>query len=151
MLRTTLVALASLLALPIAGSAATIRVISLPVKDLVYDQARQRIYASVPSSGGARANTVTLIDPSTGALGPSVFVGSEPGKLAMSDDGQYLYVGLDGAGARRAGVAGDDLHAGDQGPEGHRLVAVDDPLGHGVTSFDRSHADGPARDLPSIP
>lgn len=101
MLRTTLVALASLLALPIAGSAATIRVISLPVKDLVYDQARQRIYASVPSSGGARANTVTLIDPSTGALGPSVFVGSEPGKLAMSDDGQYLYVGLDGAGAVR--------------------------------------------------
>ena len=67
----------------------------------MYDQATQRIYASVPSTGGARGNTVTIIDPITGALGSSVFVGSEPGKLAISGDGQYLYVALNGAAAVR--------------------------------------------------
>src|SRR6185295_7629173 len=46
------------------------------------------------------------IDPATGALGASVFVGSEPNKLALSADGQALYVGLDGAASvRRVDVA----------------------------------------------
>jgi hypothetical protein len=101
MLRIFLVALASVLLIPAAGFGATLRLISLQVNDLIYDAARQRIYASVPSSGGTRANTITVIDPLTGTLGPSVFVGSEPGKLALSDDSQYLYVALDGAGAVR--------------------------------------------------
>src|SRR5262249_1671111 len=39
------------------------------------------------------------IDPVTAAVGPAVFVGSEPGRLAASDDGSFLYVALDGAGA----------------------------------------------------
>jgi DNA-binding beta-propeller fold protein YncE len=55
-----------------------------------------RIYASVPSRGGAlRGNTITQIDPHTGALGTSVFVVSEPTKLALTDDGSRLYVGSD--------------------------------------------------------
>jgi len=77
-------------------------VLSLPANDLIFDTSRQRIYASVPSSAGpGLANTVTVIDPESGAVGPSVFVGSEPGKLALSDDGQFLYVGLNGAAAVR--------------------------------------------------
>jgi hypothetical protein len=79
-----------------------IRKITLKTNDLIFDPSRQRIYASVPSSAGVDfGNTVTVIDPQTGAIGPSVFVGSEPNRLAISDDGQFLYVALDGAAAIR--------------------------------------------------
>lgn len=39
------------------------------------------------------------IDPATGAIGAPIPVGSRPNKLAISSDGQFLYVGLDGVGA----------------------------------------------------
>ena len=94
------IALALALA-PAPASAQTVRTVSLLANDLAYDATRQRIYASVPSSVGIGGNTITVIDPATGAIGPSVFVGSEPGPLALSDDGQYLYVGLNGAPAVR--------------------------------------------------
>ena len=75
--------------------------IDLTVNDLVADPAGGVIYASVPSRAGVRGNSVTVIDAETGELGASVFVGSEPNRLAMSDDGAFLYVALDGAGAVR--------------------------------------------------
>ena len=78
-----------------------VRKLALPANDLIYDPTRQTIYASVPSVAGAAGNTVTAIDPVTGALGASTFVGSEPNRVALTDDAQYLYVGLDGAGAVR--------------------------------------------------
>jgi FG-GAP-like repeat len=81
------------------AAAATVIRINFPTKDIVYDPHTQRIYASVPGSAGTLGNTITVIDPVTGALGVSVFVGSEPGRLALSDDGQYLYVALDGSAA----------------------------------------------------
>jgi len=73
----------------------------LAAKDLVYDDATGKIYASIPSRAGAIGNTLTAIDPNTGALGASIFVGSEPGKLAISHDGEFIYVALDGAAAVR--------------------------------------------------
>jgi DNA-binding beta-propeller fold protein YncE len=76
------------------GSALTV---DLAANDIVYDPVRERIWASVPGSDPARGNSVTPIDPATGALGTSISVGSEPGPLAISDDGTYLYVGLRGA------------------------------------------------------
>ena len=66
---------------------------SLPTNDLVYDPVSDMIYASVPSSAGAqRGNTITPIDPHTGALGASVFISSEPSVLALADDGSRVYV-----------------------------------------------------------
>jgi hypothetical protein len=78
-----------------------VRQISLATNDLMYDPVNKRIYASVPSTAGSIGNSITLINPGSGAVGPSVPVGSEPGKLAISDNSQYLYVGLDGAAAVR--------------------------------------------------
>ncbi len=75
--------------------------VALPVNDLLYDSVRDRIVASIPSTGGAQGNTLTLINPATGALDQSIFVGSEPKRLALSDDSGTLYVGLDGAAAVR--------------------------------------------------
>ncbi|HET7456396.1 MAG TPA: hypothetical protein VFJ74_02010, partial [Gemmatimonadaceae bacterium] len=76
-------------------------VLDLPTRDIIADPVRRRLYVSVPGTGGARANTVTAIDPATGAILFSVAVGSEPAGLAIADDGSYLYAALDGESAVR--------------------------------------------------
>jgi hypothetical protein len=72
---------------------------SLATNDLVYDPLDGMVYASVPGSAGEIGNTLTEINPATGRIVASFFVGSEPTKLAVSDDGQDIYVGLNGVGA----------------------------------------------------
>ena len=86
---------------PFDGPTEFIRKISLTTNDLVYSSTTGKIYASVPSSGGSGGNSITAIDPSTGLITNSTFIGSEPNKLALSDDGHSLYVTLDGAVAIR--------------------------------------------------
>src|SRR6185436_12056520 len=82
-----------------------VRVLNIPVNDIVYDKVSKKIFASIPSTAGARGNSVMEIDPVTAEPGVGVFVGSEPNKLAISD-GQTIYVGIDGAAAvRRVDVA----------------------------------------------
>ena len=94
------------LAPPQAIAAPFVRVLNVPVNDITYDKVSKKLFVSVPSRVGANGNSVTEIDPVTGALGASVFVGSEPNKIAISDDGQTVYVGLDGAAqVRRVDVA----------------------------------------------
>lgn len=78
-----------------------IRRIPLTTNDLVYSSSTGKIYASVPSSAGSRGNSITTIDPATGVVGNSTFIGSEPNKLALADDGHNLYVALDGSFAVR--------------------------------------------------
>lgn len=73
-----------------------IRKLSLPARDLYYDVTTQRIYASVSNGAEGIGDSITAINPATGAIGPSIPIGSNPGKLALSADGQYLYVALDG-------------------------------------------------------
>jgi hypothetical protein len=117
--------------------AARIRRLPVAANDLVYDQTSQKLYASVNGNGGAHGNTITAIDPQAGTIDGSVFVGSEPGRLALANDGQTLYVALDGASAVRR-VNLPTLSAGAQFPVGatslegpYRIsglaVAPDDP------------------------
>src|SRR5262245_17180060 len=73
----------------------------LPANDLVYHAPSNTIFASVPSAAGPSGNTITGINPVTGEIVSSVFIGSEPNQLALSDDGNFLYVSLDGAAAVR--------------------------------------------------
>src|SRR5689334_2982925 len=86
---------------PLQAQTDSIRQISLATNDLVYNKADQMLYASVPSSVGSGGNSITPINPVTGAIGNSVFIGSEPNKLALSDDGKTLYTSLNGASAIR--------------------------------------------------
>src|SRR5688500_3006451 len=91
---------ALLLPLDLAGAAETaitinsvnpadsILVVSLPTNDIVFKPAEEKIYASVPGSTIGNGNTITAVDPRTGAIGNSVFVGSEPTKLALASDGR---------------------------------------------------------------
>jgi len=73
---------------------------NLTTNALVFDPFTQKIFASLPSSAPL-GNSVAIIDPSKGTVEGTVFIGSEPSWLAISDDGQFLYVALDGAAAVR--------------------------------------------------
>jgi hypothetical protein len=52
-------------------------------------------------AGAGTGNTITQINPLTGDADSSVFIGSEPSRLALSDDGRTLYSKLDGTRAIR--------------------------------------------------
>jgi sugar lactone lactonase YvrE len=78
-----------------------VRPVNLAANNIIYSEATQAFYASVPSSAGANGNSITKITPETGAVGPSIFIGSEPNKLAISNDGKTMWVHLDGANAAR--------------------------------------------------
>src|ERR1043165_4490376 len=86
---------------PQSPAAPFVRVLNLPVNDIIYEKQSKKILVSVPSRVGSAGNSVNEIEPVTGALGAATFVGSEPNKLAVSDDGQTVYVGIDGAASVR--------------------------------------------------
>jgi len=85
----------------VTGGTDQVTEISLSANAIIYDSVRQKIYATVPSTAGAMGNSITTIDPLTPQIGSSVFIGSEPGPLSISDDASVLYVGLDGAASIR--------------------------------------------------
>jgi hypothetical protein len=93
--------------------ASGITMLPLASGDIAYDPNTQKVYASVPSAAGSFGNSIAAIDPLTGVMADPIFVGSEPGKLALSDNHQYLYAGLNGAGALRR----FDLGLGTAGPQ----------------------------------
>jgi DNA-binding beta-propeller fold protein YncE len=76
-------------AAPAAGQA--VRTVPVHANDLAYNPLTGRLYASVFDAG-----TIVEIDPIAGTVGASIPVGNFPNRLAMSDTGEYLYVGLDG-------------------------------------------------------
>ena len=92
--------------------------LELPVNDIVYNAKDGFIYASIPGYAGENlGNSIAAIDPTTGVVQKTIFVGSEPNRLALSDDGTQLFVGLDGAGAVRqvdltAGTASEQFSLG---------------------------------------
>jgi trimeric autotransporter adhesin len=76
--------------------------LALPINDILYNAADGLIYASIPGSAGeGLGNTIAGIDPTSGVIIKTIFVGSEPTRMALSSDGTQLFVGLNGAGAVR--------------------------------------------------
>ncbi len=75
--------------------------IRLPTKDLVYDRTTDRLLATVPSHSTNWGNHVVPIIASSGEIELPWFAGSDPGKMAISEAGEFLYVSLDGEGAIR--------------------------------------------------
>ena len=76
--------------------------LELPLNDIVYNPKDGFIYGSVPGyAGQGLGNSIAAIDPADGVVQKTIFVGSEPNRLALSDDGTQLFVGLDGAGSVR--------------------------------------------------
>jgi len=80
---------------------ATVRIFQLAANDVVYDPVGQMLYTSIPSSFGQTGNSILPINPTTLVPGSPIWMGSEPGRMAISGDGKYLYAALNGAGAIR--------------------------------------------------
>ena len=91
MIRSVLAVLCGLLFWAQAVHAQAVRTIPLTANDLAYSPLTGRLYASIGATG-----QITEIDPVAGTVGVSFAVGSQPNRLAVSDTGEYLYVGLDG-------------------------------------------------------
>jgi DNA-binding beta-propeller fold protein YncE len=72
-------------------------VVNVPANDVAWDAHANLLYASVPGTAATYPNSIVAIDPLTGAVTGSVFVGSEPGVLAISEAGDFLYVSLRGS------------------------------------------------------
>ena len=108
----------------LGAATTTSRELALRARDIAYDSATGRFYASVGSTVAPYGNSVVAIDPTSMAVTADAFVGSEPWKLALSDDNRFLYVGLNGANAVRR-VALPSLTPGLQWSVGAGLVAGD--------------------------
>jgi trimeric autotransporter adhesin len=72
------------------------------VQHVVYDSTHDLLYASVPANyTGPNANSLVTIDPASGQVVDSVFVGENPNRLAISSDNSRVYIGIDGEAAFR--------------------------------------------------
>ncbi len=74
-----------------------VNTLNLTTNDLVYDSVTNKIYASIPSANGSNGNSIGVINPNTYLLENTIFIGSEPTILAISDNGQYIYSGFSGS------------------------------------------------------
>ncbi|HUS37167.1 MAG TPA: hypothetical protein VM680_17610, partial [Verrucomicrobiae bacterium] len=79
--------------LPAGDSQLTLR---LGTTDVVADRGRGTILVAASGSMAPNANSIIAINPSTGDVSQPVLVGSRPVRLAISDDGSFLYVGFQG-------------------------------------------------------
>ena len=61
---------------------------------LVYEPVGKQLYASIPAASTTSPNTVLPINPVSATAGTPITVGNDPGVLAVSSDGTYLYVAL---------------------------------------------------------
>jgi len=76
--------------------------VALDANDVIFDPFTRKLYASVPSTASqVTGNSIVSIDPLTGSVGTPVFIGSEPTRLSLSDDGRYLYAVLSGSNSVR--------------------------------------------------
>ncbi len=61
---------------------------------LIYEPVSKQLFTSTPSAATANPNTILPINPRTATVGTPIPVGNDPGVLAASADGKYLYVAL---------------------------------------------------------
>lgn len=68
--------------------------LALPANDLAYDPAHGKICASVPNGNELLGNSIVTFDPLSGYYPSLIPTAVEPGKLAVADNGQYLYTSI---------------------------------------------------------
>jgi hypothetical protein len=79
------------------GSNFAVITVNQAAQDIAYDPKNQVIYLSVPGTAVSNPNTICVLDPATGTITSAQPAGSNPNALAISDDSQFLYAGIDGA------------------------------------------------------
>lgn len=86
------------------GVAQDVIAVGVPAEHVVPDPLRRLFYATVAGTSPEHGNSLVVVDES-GAIVSSVYVGSQPSTLALSDDASTLWIGLVGtASVRRVDV-----------------------------------------------
>jgi hypothetical protein len=67
--------------------------------DLVWDPSAEKIYVAMPGIQGDSGDVIATVDAVAGSVGYSAFLGSDPARLSLTDNSQYLYVALYGQNA----------------------------------------------------
>lgn len=80
--------------LKVIGGDTRVRTVDLTANALTWDAKQQRIYAAVAAASSVDANTIAAIDPTTGKVVATQAMPSEPKLVSISDDQQFLYVGM---------------------------------------------------------
>jgi hypothetical protein len=78
-------------------SGTQISVYNLGGRDLAWDSSNSLLVVGLPGDEGDNGDNIATLDPSSGEIKYSGFIGSEPGRIALSENNQLLYVGLDAA------------------------------------------------------
>lgn len=86
--------------------------VDVPATDIAYDAGTHRLYASIGNDGSAHANSVAVIDPSSGNVLNWIQTGTGPARLALSDDGRYLYLALHNPAVRFDSIQRIDIVSG---------------------------------------
>jgi uncharacterized repeat protein (TIGR01451 family) len=78
-----------------SSSATQIAQSLLPVNGLILNPIDGKLYATVSGTSSSFGNSIVAIDPCSLQITKCIPVGSDPGALALAQDGRYLYVYLE--------------------------------------------------------
>jgi DNA-binding beta-propeller fold protein YncE len=84
-----------------ASESAAVPKLSLAANDAVWDPARARFFMSVAQTDARWPSSVVIVNPETAEVEDVMRLEAEPNQLAISSDGELLYVGLDTLGIVR--------------------------------------------------
>src|SRR5690606_17767469 len=70
-----------------------IKTIKIKTNDLIFIPSEDKIYVSVPP-GEINGNSICIINPYHGEVEECFFLGGNPNNLALSNDGNTLFIGL---------------------------------------------------------
>ena len=87
--------------------------IDVATNDFAWDETSQTLYVSVSGNDPVYGNTILPIAMPTGTIGISIPVGLEPQRLALTDDGAKIYVGINGeAAVKRVNIISGTVELG---------------------------------------
>jgi hypothetical protein len=78
------------------GTGFAVNMVNLSSNDIAFDPKNQVFYLSVPQTV-TNGNTISVLDPTNLQIVGNQVAGSNPHLLSISDDSQFLYVGMDGS------------------------------------------------------
>lgn len=79
---------------PFNVRAPDLQLFDLSVAEIAYSPSTERIYATVPATAPSFSNCLVVIDPAFGRIETNYYFGDNPGQMAISDNGRFIYCGF---------------------------------------------------------
>ena len=73
------------------------RVLNQAANTMLYDSFTSKILITTPSSDAVHGNSIGFVNPDSATLSANYFVGSNPSAMDMTEDGRYVYIGMQGS------------------------------------------------------